>query len=101
MIAIDEFRDEHGEVLRARGILYAPDYVINAGGIININYEGPNYDAEAAFAHAARIGETATEVFRAAQRADAATNLVADGLAEAKIAAARGRAREKKLRLVS
>ena len=94
-------RDEHGEVLRARGILYAPDYVINAGGIININYEGPNYDAEAAFAHAARIGETATEVFRAAQRADAATNLVADGLAEAKIAAARGRAREKKLRLAS
>ncbi len=94
-------RDDHGETLAKRGILYVPDYVINAGGIININYEGPNYDAEAAFAHAARIGETAAEIFRAAQAEDQATNIVADRLAEARIAAARTARVEETLRLAS
>src|SRR5690606_23076647 len=32
-------RPEHGELLHERGILYAPDYVINAGGIINVSLE--------------------------------------------------------------
>ncbi len=32
-------RAEHGDALAARGILYAPDYVINAGGIIAVTYE--------------------------------------------------------------
>ncbi len=94
-------RDDHGETLAKRGILYVPDYVINMGGIININYEGPNYDAEAAFAHAARIGETAAEIFRAAQAEDQATNIVADRLAEARIAAARTARVEETLRLAS
>ncbi len=79
----------HGEVLAARGILYVPDYAANAGGIININYEGPDYDAEAAFAHAARIGGTVREILRRAEAEGLATNRIADQIAEARIAEAR------------
>src|SRR5699024_9635809 len=39
----DEAR--HGEMLRRRGVLYAPDYVLNAGGVIDLAYEGADYDA--------------------------------------------------------
>ena len=81
--------DRHGAVLAERRILYAPDYVINAGGIININYEGPRYDAEAAMAHAARIGDTLAELFQAAEKSGVATNIVADRIAEDRIAAAK------------
>jgi leucine dehydrogenase len=87
--------DRHGSILAERRILYAPDYVINAGGIININYEGPRYDAKAAFAHAARIGETLSELFRIAEKGRVATNIVADRIAEQRIAAAREASRLK------
>ncbi len=79
-------RPEDGAALKARGILYAPDYVINAGGIIAISHEtrpgGPAYDRDAAFAHVARIGETLTEIYRRAERADLPTSEAADRLAE-------------------
>ncbi len=77
---------EDGAALKARGILYAPDYVINAGGIINISHETrpgrPAYDKAAAFAHVARIGETLEEIYRRAERADMPTSEAADRLAE-------------------
>lgn len=77
---------EEGAALKARGILYAPDYVINAGGIINISHEtrpgGPAYDKAVAFAHVARIGETLGEIYRRAERADMPTSEAADRLAE-------------------
>ena len=38
----------HGAALAGRGILYAPDYVVNAGGVINISFEGADYDADRA-----------------------------------------------------
>ena len=43
----------HGEILREKGILYAPDYVINAGGIINVYYETApeGYSKEASNKH--------------------------------------------------
>jgi leucine dehydrogenase len=41
-------RDEHGEKLRDLGILYAPDFVINAGGLINVEDELRGYDHERA-----------------------------------------------------
>lgn len=83
----------HGEALRARGILYAPDYAINAGGIVNIAHEagraGPRYDREQAYAAIARIGETLTEIFRRAGREGLATSTAADRLAEERLRAAR------------
>ena len=41
-------RDEHGYALRQLGILYAPDYVVNAGGLINVADELQGYSAERA-----------------------------------------------------
>ena len=49
---------QDGELLRAHGILYAPDYAINAGGIVNISQEGPGYDKARAWSHIARIADT-------------------------------------------
>ena len=72
----------HGEALRQRGILYAPDYVINAGGIVNISHEGPGYDEAKAFAHVARIHDTLLEIFRRAEKKQRATSEAADRLAE-------------------
>jgi leucine dehydrogenase len=79
-------RPEHGKALAARGILYAPDYVINAGGIINIAHEGAGYDRERAFAHVARIGETLREVFGRAEAERIPTSEAADRLALARLA---------------
>jgi leucine dehydrogenase len=38
--------DVHGAILQERGILYAPDFLINAGGIINVYAELAHYDRE-------------------------------------------------------
>jgi len=74
----------HGRALMERGILYAPDYVINAGGIIEIYYEGPDYDEHKVRAHLERIGGTLTTVFRRAQDEKRPTGEVADRMAEEK-----------------
>jgi leucine dehydrogenase len=62
--------DEIAEQLRARGILWAPDFVANAGGIINIavELEPGGYDATRAAARVREIGDTLRTVF---DRADA------------------------------
>ena len=72
----------HGDGLRQRGILYAPDYVINAGGVIVISHEGPAYDESKAFAHVAKIHDTLLEIFRRADAQKVATSTAADRLAE-------------------
>lgn len=77
--------DRHGAELAARGILYAPDYVINAGGIIEIAHGpdfGGNHDDAEIFAHLDRIHDTLIEVFERAESENAATNIVADAMAE-------------------
>ena len=74
----------HGLAAREAGILYAPDYVINAGGVINISHEGPDYDQAKAFAHVARIGETLDEIFRLSEARGVTTAEAADELAEAR-----------------
>ncbi|MDP6874746.1 MAG: Glu/Leu/Phe/Val dehydrogenase dimerization domain-containing protein [Alphaproteobacteria bacterium] len=78
--------DRHGADLAARGILYAPDYVINAGGIINISHEGRLYNREKAMAHCARIHDTLVEIFQRAEQEGRPTNEIADQLAEERIA---------------
>jgi leucine dehydrogenase len=79
-----------GEALHARGIVYAPDFVINAGGVINIGEElGRTYDPERARVAVERIGDTLAAVFARSRRDDIAPHLAADRLAEERIAAAR------------
>ena len=79
-----------GDELHSRGILYAPDFVINAGGVINIAEElGRPYDADRARTSVERIGETMRTVFTRARADGIPTHVAADRLAEERIAAAR------------
>jgi len=73
-------------LMRNRGILYAPDYVINAGGVMNISYENEGYDGEKATAHTARIGNLLTEIFSRAVSEKKTTEEVAGAMARAKLA---------------
>jgi leucine dehydrogenase len=74
----------HGEIIREKGILYAPDYVINAGGIINVFYEtSPDgYNTEAATKHVEGIFDTLIEIFRRSDAEEKSTHIIADQLAE-------------------
>jgi leucine dehydrogenase len=81
--------DRHGAALHARGILYAPDYVINAGGLINIalELEPGGYDRARALARVEGIGATLAEVFERSARSGTPPHEVADRLARERIAA--------------
>ncbi|MDH4612699.1 Glu/Leu/Phe/Val dehydrogenase dimerization domain-containing protein [Pseudomonas sp. BN102] len=70
------------EELRRRGCLYAPDYAINAGGIIDVWYERSNGSEAALKQHVEGIGETLREIFTRADREGRTTTAVADHLAE-------------------
>ena len=84
--------DADGERLRERGILYAPDYLVNAGGVINISYEiGRAYDAEAAKERAGGIYDTMARVIGMAKAEGITTARAADSLAEQRLAEARAR----------
>jgi leucine dehydrogenase len=74
----------HGEIIREKGILYAPDYVINAGGIINVFYETSpeGYNTEAATKHVEGIFDTLIEIFRRSDAEEKSTHIIADQLAE-------------------
>jgi len=73
----------HGDELKARNILYAPDYAINAGGVINISYEyGGAYDREAAYRHIGGLGATLSAIFKRSRRLDISTNAAANHIAE-------------------
>lgn len=74
--------DRHGVALQRAGVLYAPDYVINAGGLINVASEFSGYDANAAAAKCGEIFDTLLEIFARSRSTDTPTHLVADRLAE-------------------
>lgn len=71
--------------LQARGIVYAPDFVVNAGGLINISEELHGYCPDRAASRVQRILETTLAVLDAARSADRDTHSTAMGLAEARI----------------
>ena len=77
-------QSRHGEVLREKGILYAPDYVINAGGIINVYYETApqGYSEAASNKHVEGIFDTLTEIFTRSEKEQKSTHLIADELAQ-------------------
>ena len=75
-----------GDKLREKGILYAPDYVINGGGIINVAAEiSGTYDPAWVDAKVQRLVKTLGEVLDQAQREGRATNRVADEIARKRI----------------
>jgi leucine dehydrogenase len=78
--------EEDGEELHRRGILYAPDYIINAGGIINLSCEiGMAYDPELAREKTERIYESMEQVIRISREEGISTAQAADRLAEERL----------------
>jgi leucine dehydrogenase len=75
--------EEDGGRLHRRGILYAPDYAANAGGVINISCEiGQVYDEKKARLLTAAIEKTLLKIYRLADKQKLPTNVVANRLAE-------------------
>ena len=74
----------HGAELRRRGIAYAPDYVINAGGVINVSFEVPprTYDEKASLRQVEGIYDTLKRILRISREKDCTTAEAADRLAE-------------------
>ncbi len=72
----------HDRAMFERKILYAPDYVINAGGIIEIHHETTGYDQARARAHLDRIGITLTTIFERSAAQKRPTGEIADRMAE-------------------
>jgi leucine dehydrogenase len=76
-------KEEDGELLRDRGILYAPDFAINAGGVINIDCEiGQRYDPVKARLKTAEIASCLQEIFQVSEQRKLPTNRVAVMMAE-------------------
>ncbi len=82
--------DRHGDELERRGILYAPDYVINGGGVINVYGELHRWPVERAKRKAGEIYETLLRIFEIARRERIPTYRAADRLAEQRISAVAG-----------
>ena len=79
--------ERHGDMLEAKGITYAPDYVINAGGLVNVNAELQGWTMERARNKAGEIYYTILTVFDIAKEERIPSYRAADRLAERRIAA--------------
>ncbi len=75
-----------GEALLARGILYAPDYVVNAGGVIKMASEYYEWDEAEVTRRVDGIADRLGEIFAEAERTGRPTGEVADRLAESRFA---------------
>jgi leucine dehydrogenase len=79
--------DKHSESLAKKNILYAPDYVVNAGGLINVANELEGYNRSRALTQAAAIYDITTQLLRIARDEGITTLKAANTLAERRIAA--------------
>jgi leucine dehydrogenase len=79
----------HGDALRARGLAYAPDYAINAGGLIHVAQETVGYDALKVRERTEHIHDTIFEILERAQAEDRSTQSVADAMVEERLGQAR------------
>jgi leucine dehydrogenase len=79
--------ERHGVQLETRDILYAPDYVANAGGVINVYSELAGWTSARSFRKADEIYDTVLRVFAIAREDKVPTYVAADRLAEHRIRA--------------
>lgn len=77
--------ERHGRMIEEKGILYAPDYVINGGGVINVYGELQGWTMERAKRKAQEIYDTMTRVYTIAARDGIPSYQAADRLAEERI----------------
>lgn len=75
----------HGEMLHRQGILYAPDYVANAGGLIQVADELQGYNKERAFRNTSLIYDTLLRIYAISRKENIPPSQAADLLAERKI----------------
>ncbi|NQT22718.1 MAG: Glu/Leu/Phe/Val dehydrogenase [Candidatus Omnitrophica bacterium] len=78
---------EHGNILHQAGIIYAPDYIINAGGLINVAHERnpQGYLKKRALADTEKIYERIKSIINVSKKDNIPTYLVADKIAEKRI----------------
>ncbi|MEE8060096.1 MAG: Glu/Leu/Phe/Val dehydrogenase [Pseudomonadales bacterium] len=74
-----------GELLHQRGILYAPDFVINAGGLIDIAHELGIHNPKQVHRQLDNIGHTLTEIFKCSQQQNCPTHSIACSISEERI----------------
>jgi leucine dehydrogenase len=79
--------DEIGDEVTRRGILYAPDYAVNAGGLMNVSLEIDGYNRERAMRMLRTIYFNLGRIFEIAKRDSIPTYLAADRMAEERITA--------------
>ncbi len=77
--------ERHGDQLHEMGIIYAPDYVINAGGVINVADELAGYNYERALAKVEMVYDNVAKVIEIAKRDKIPTYKAADRMAEERI----------------
>ncbi|MDP2955283.1 MAG: Glu/Leu/Phe/Val dehydrogenase [Longimicrobiales bacterium] len=82
-------RSHHGDALEKKGVLYAPDYVINAGGLINVYGELNDWTPDRSMRKAGDIYNTLLRIFERAKAEGIPTNVAADRVAESRIMEAR------------
>lgn len=75
----------HGQILHEKGIIYAPDYVINAGGVINVADELYGYNRERAMKRVETIYDTLMKIFQMSKEENIPTYLAANCIAEERI----------------
>lgn len=75
----------HGKILQEKGILYAPDFLINAGGIINVYAEIVGYDSAEAMRRTENIYNTTLEIFALAEAQGITTQQAAMAMAQKRI----------------
>ena len=85
--ANNQLRDikRHGTMLMERDILYAPDYALNAGGLINVAQEYSGYDPDKSRAKTSEIYDTMLEIFERSDRESVSPALVADRIVEERL----------------
>lgn len=85
--ANNQLEDEklHGDMLKEKGIIYAPDFVINAGGLINVYSEYNGYVREIAMAQTENIYQTILDIYRLADEQSLNNQQAAIKLAEKRI----------------
>lgn len=85
--ANNQLADEikHGRLLKERGIAYAPDFLINAGGIINVYAELEGYNKEESLRKTENIFNTTLEIFQLSEKEDITTHRAAFDIAQNRI----------------
>ncbi|MFD1707046.1 Leu/Phe/Val dehydrogenase [Siminovitchia sediminis] len=76
---------KHGDMIHEKGIVYAPDYVINAGGVINVADELYGYNQERALKKVETIYQNVEKVIQISKRDGIPTHAAADRMAEERI----------------